>query len=195
VSRTELPRGWRAARFRLTDRFYGPGTKTAPWTWIGDERIAIGSLPTPETLPKLADEDGVTHVVNCRARAQTAFSGDKDMERAVFGDDHVAHAPMWDHGRSQSPEAWADAALFAAEALNDPTAKVLIHCQRGRRRSVLVAYATLRLRGHSSEEAARLILSHRKEAHLVPTYRANVEAWLATRAASAGVAEPGAVET
>lgn len=181
MSRTELPRGWRAARFRLADRVYGPGTKTAPWTWIGDERIAIGSLPTPESLPKLADDDGVTHVVNCRARAQTAFSGDRDMEQAIFGADHVAHAPMWDHGRPQSPDAWADAALFAAEALNDPNAKVLIHCQRGRRRSVLVAYATLRLRGHSSEEAARLILSHRKEAHLVPTYRANVEAWLEAR--------------
>ncbi len=184
MSHARLPRGWRATRFRLADRVYGPGTKTAPWTWIGDERIAIGSIPTPDSLPKLADAEGVTHVVNCRARAQTAFSGDTDMERAVFGADHVALAPMWDHGRPQSPEAWAEAAQFAAEALNDPDAKVLIHCQRGRRRSVLVAYATLRLRGHSPEDAARMILSHRKEAHLVPAYRKSVEDWLAQRAAA-----------
>lgn len=185
MSDTQLPRGWRAARFRLTNRFYGPGTKVSPWTWVGDERIAIGSLPTPDSLPVLADREGITHVVNCRAKAQTAFSGDKDMERAIFGADHVAHAPMWDHGRPQDPQAWADAAEFAAEALDDPNAKVLIHCQRGRRRSVLVAYATLRLRGHSPEDAARLILSHRKEAHLVPAYRKSVEDWLASRAVSA----------
>lgn len=178
-----LPRGWRAARFRLADRVYGPGTRVTPWTWIGDERIAIGSLPTPVSLPQLANEQGITHVVNCRASAQTRFSGDMDMQRAMFGIDRVVHAPMWDHGRPQSPDAWAAAAEFAAEALSDPNARVLIHCQRGRRRSVLVAYATLRLRGHSPEDAARLILTHRKEAHLVPAYRASVEEWLAGRGA------------
>jgi len=176
-----LPNGWRALRFRLTGKVYGPGTRTAPWTWIGDERIAVGSLPTPESLPQLANREGVTHVVNCRARAQAAFSGDLDMERAMFGPDRVAHAPMWDHGRPQSSEAWAEAARFAAEALEDPNAKVLIHCQRGRRRSVLVAYAVLRLRGHGPEDAARLLLFHRKEAHLVPAYRKSVERWLEDR--------------
>jgi protein-tyrosine phosphatase len=181
VSHTKLPNGWRAARFRLANLVYGPGTKTAPWTFVGDERIAIGSIPTPESLAELVDVQGITHIVNCRARPQTMFSGDKDVERAIFGPDHVAHAPMWDHGRTQSSEAWAEAAEFAAEALNDPTAKVLIHCQRGRRRSVLVAYATLRLRGHTPEDAARLILGHRKEAHLVPAYRKSVEDWLAAR--------------
>lgn len=178
---TRLPRGWRAARFRLAHRVYGPGTKVSAFTWIGDERIAIGSIPTPETFPILADREGVTHVVNCRASAQVRFSGDRDMAEAIFGRDRVIHAPMWDHGRPQDPAAWADAALFAAEALEDPNAKVLIHCQRGRRRSVLVAYATLRLRGKSPEEAARLLLTHRVEAHLVPAYRKSVEDWLQAR--------------
>ncbi len=179
----QLPRGWRAARFRLADRVYGPGTRVSPFTWIGDERIAVGAIPTPESLLALANQEGVTHVVNCRAVAQVRFSGDRDMERAIFGPGNVAHAPMWDHGRPQSPDAWAAAAAFAAEALDDPTAKVLIHCQRGRRRSVLVAYATLRLRGHSPEDAARLLLTFRKEAHLVPAYRKSVEDWLDGRAA------------
>ncbi len=173
--------GWRAARFRLADRVYGPGTKTRPWTWIGDSRIAVGSLPTPRSLPVLRDQEGVTDVVNCRANAQVAFSGDREMEQVVFGADHVAHAPMWDHGRPQDPTAWAEAAEFAARALDDPNARVLIHCQRGRRRSVLVAYAALRLRGYSEAEASRLLLLHRREAHLVPAYRRSVEDWLARR--------------
>lgn len=178
----KLPSGWRGLRFRATNAVYGPGTKTRPWTWIGGTRIAIGSIPTPTSLPYLHDHEGVTHVVNCRAPAQVAFSGDLQMEQAVFGVDHVAHAPMWDHGRPQDPAAWARSAEFAAKALqDDPKARVLIHCQRGRRRSVLVAYATLRLLGHSPAEAARLLLRYRRESHLVPTYRDSVEQWLASR--------------
>jgi protein-tyrosine phosphatase len=191
VTTHSLPGGWRALRFRLADKVYGPGTRTSPWTWIGDERIAIGNLPTPESLPVLANHEGVTHVVNCRARAQAAFSGDLDMERAIFGPDRVTHAPMWDHGRAQSPEAWAHAAEFVAEALEDPNAKVLIHCQRGRRRSVLVAYAALRLRGHDPEAAAQLVLAYRSEAHLVPAYRASVEEWLRARETPAAKASTG----
>ncbi len=129
----------------------------------------------------LLPAEGVTHVVNCRASLQTAISGDLAVERALFGPSRVAIAPMWDNGRRHPPRLWAPAAMFAAEALDDPEARVLIHCQQGRRRSVLVAYAVLRLRGHSGEDAARLILSHRAEARLVPAYRATVEDWLAGR--------------
>lgn len=168
----------RELQFRVANAVYGPGSATSAYTWLGDERVAVGSLPTPATLPVLARE-GVTHVVNCRAAAQTAFSRDLATERALFGADRVAHAPMWDSGRPQPPRNWAAAALMAARALDeDPYARVLIHCQRGRRRSVLVAYAVLRLRGHTPETAARTILSHRPEARLVPSYRRSVEEWL-----------------
>lgn len=181
---TDTPGGlsgplWRRLQFAVTDTVYGPGAKTTPWSWLGTERIAVGNLPTPRSLPVLRDEIGVTHVVNCRAAAQTAFSGDLYWERRTFGPDRVAVATMWDHGRPQDPEDWAPAALFAAEALEDPDARVLIHCQRGRRRSVLVAYAALRLRGLSPDDAAHLILRHRRESHLVPEYRESVESWLA----------------
>lgn len=126
---------------------------------------------------------GVTHVVNCRAEPQTVFSQDLAVERQVFGEGNVAHAPMWDHGKRQPPELWAPAARFAAEVLEaDPEARFLIHCQKGRRRSVLVTYAVLRLRGVSPEEAARVILGSRDEARVVPAYRASVEDWLAAGA-------------
>jgi protein-tyrosine phosphatase len=147
-------------------------------TWLGDERVAVGNLPTAASVVRLP-EAGVTHVVNCRARLQTIVSGDLAVERALFGRDRVAHAGMWDDGRPKPPALWAHAARFAAEALDDPGAGVLIHCQAGRRRSVMVAYAVLRLRGHGPEDAERLILEHRTEAHLVPEYRASVERWFA----------------
>jgi protein-tyrosine phosphatase len=153
-----------------------------PLSWIAEERIAVGQLPTALSLPALVGA-GITHVVNCRARAQTWFSQDLAVERAIFGRANVMAAPMWDDGRPQPPTRWSAAALFAAEALAcDPDAKVLIHCHQGRRRSVLLAYAVLRLRGYEPDGAVRLIMKHRLEAEVVPAYQESVEHWLRGRA-------------
>lgn len=163
---------------RISTRLYGPSRSTTALSWIGDERLAIGNLPTPRTLHRLPGE-GVTHVVNCRFRAQTWLSQDLAMERTVFGGARVVHAPMWDNGRPKHPGRFERAALFAAAVLReDPDHRVLIHCQQGRRRSVLVGYAVLRLLGHDGDEAARLIATHRRESELVPAYRDSVERWL-----------------
>jgi len=169
--------GWH----RRSTRFYKPSRHTTWLSWIGDQRIAIGNLPTATTLPRLPAE-GVTHVVNCRSTAQTWVSHDLAAERALFGPDRVAHAPMWDLGRPQPPRLWSAAAVFAARALaGDPEARVFVHCQQGRRRSVMLAYAVLRLRGHAPEQAKALISRHRAEARIVDAYTASVEDWLSVR--------------
>ena len=150
----------------------------AALTWIGAERIAIGAVPPAGTVPRLP-EQGVTHVVNCRPRVQVWWSGDLAAERAAFGPGQVAHAPMQDHGLRQRPELWAAAACFAARVLADqPHAGVLIHCTAGRRRSAMVGYAVLRLRGYDRTRAGTLILRYRTEAQLVPAYVRSVEQWL-----------------
>jgi protein-tyrosine phosphatase len=162
---------------------WGPGRYAAgsALTWIGDERIAISGVPSARTVARLA-EQGVTHVVNCRPRAQVWRSGDLAAERAAFGSEQVVHAPMQDHGLRQRPAAWAAAACFAARVLEDqPQAGVLIHCTAGRRRSAMVAYAVLRLRGHDRTRAAALVLRYRTQAQLVPAYVRSVERWLASR--------------
>jgi protein-tyrosine phosphatase len=158
----------------------GPDAASPALTWIGDERIAISGVPPARTVAWLA-EQGVTHVVNCRPRAQVRWSGDLAAERAAFGPGRVAHAPMQDHGLRQRPAAWAAAACFATRVLEDqPQAGVLIHCTAGRRRSAMLAYAVLRLRGHDRTRAAALVLTYRTEAVLVPAYVHSVERWLAT---------------
>jgi protein-tyrosine phosphatase len=167
----------RARRLRAV-----PGTPAARATlsWIGDERIAISGVPVVQAVAGLAGQ-GVTHVVNCRPRAQVRWSGDLAAERAAFGPGRVAHAPMQDHGLRQRPAAWAAAACFAAQVLEDqPQAAVLIHCTAGRRRAPMLAYAVLRLRGHDRAGAAALVLRYRTQAQLVPAYVRSVERWLAT---------------
>jgi protein-tyrosine phosphatase len=160
----------------------GPCAAGLVLSWLGDERIAVSAVPAAWMVAGLA-EQGVTHVVNCRPRAQVRWSGDLAAERAAFGPERVAHAPMQDHGLRQRPAAWAPAACFAAGVLEgQPEAGVLIHCTAGRRRSVMVAYAVLRLRGHDRAGAAALLLRYRTEAVLVPAYVRSVERWLAARA-------------
>jgi protein-tyrosine phosphatase len=111
---------------------------------------------------------------------QTLVSRDLAAERALLGAARVAHAPLRDHGWSQPPRLWSAAALFAARVLDeDDGAGVLIHCHAGRRRSVMVTYAVLRLRGRTPEDATALIAAHRREARFVPAYTASVERWLA----------------
>ena len=159
----------------------GPAAAGPVLSWIGDERIAISAVPPARTVAGLAGL-GVTHVVNCRPRAQVRWSGDLAAERAAFGPERVAHAPMQDHGLRQRPAAWAAAARFAARVLEEqPQAGVLIHCTAGRRGSAMVAYAVLRLRGHDRTQAAALVLSYRIQAQLVPAYVRSVERWLGRR--------------
>ncbi|HEY4025413.1 MAG TPA: hypothetical protein VGO86_03195 [Candidatus Dormibacteraeota bacterium] len=147
-------------------------------SWIADERIAIGAVPTGATIGRLASE-GVTHVVNCRASWETLLGQELAIERALLGRARVIHAPMWDTGWRQHPRRWSAAARFVARTLDqDAGARVLVHCKAGVHRSVLVAYAALRLRHYSAEDAAGLILRHRAEAELLPAYRASVDDWI-----------------
>ncbi|HTI33910.1 MAG TPA: hypothetical protein VL422_09565, partial [Miltoncostaea sp.] len=132
-------------------RLYGPRRGLEGFSWLAGERIAVGAVPVGDAVSRLP-ELGVTHVINCRAQFQTRLSSDLWAERQVFGADHVVAAPMWDHGRPQPPSVWGPAAEFGARAQEeDPAAGVLVHCQQGRRRSAMVAYAILRLRGHDPD--------------------------------------------
>ena len=69
------------------------GCRRPALSWIGDERIAVSGVPSARAVAGLAGR-GVTHVVNCRPRALVRWSGDLAAERAAFGPERVADAPM-----------------------------------------------------------------------------------------------------
>jgi predicted protein tyrosine phosphatase len=170
--------GARGSWHRVAGRIYGPRRGLNGFAWVPGERLAIGSLPSTAEILALP-ERGITDLVVCRATPQTVFSQDLWAARQVLGAGHVAHAAMWDNGRPKHPREFAAAAEFAARAVReDPEARVLVHCQQGRRRSVMVAYAALRLLGYSEDDAARAVLEARPMGRLVPAYRASVERWL-----------------
>src|SRR5438552_9642572 len=110
--------GWRPRTHHYSTRLYGPSPHVTWLSWIGDHRIAVGSLPTAPTLPRLP-ENGITHIVNCRSTAQTWISQDLAVERALLGPSRVVHAPMWDSGQPQPPHLCSAAPHFAAQVLTD----------------------------------------------------------------------------
>src|SRR6478736_1282636 len=77
----DLLRGVRARRPR---RVPGPDAAGVALSWIGGERIAISGVPSPRGVPHLA-EQGVTHVVNCRPRAQVQTSSPQTFTLANTG--------------------------------------------------------------------------------------------------------------
>jgi protein-tyrosine phosphatase len=177
--------GLRGLWHSVATRVYGPRHGLNGLNFVPGERVAIGAMPVAGEVLRLPDH-GVTHLVVCRARPQRMFSQDFWAAQQVLGRGNVAAAGMWDTGRPKGPEQWADAAEFAAQILQaDPDARVLVHCQQGRRRSVMVAYATLRLLGRSEADAARGVIEARPMGRLVPAYRSSVERWLASRARAA----------
>ena len=135
--------GTRASR-RLARRALPPGrpllrsghAARRPWTWIGDERIAIGSHPDPG-VPAGARGPRGRHP----RRQLPRPAADGVQRRPGHGAGDLRRRSTW-----PTPRCGITAARsrrrhgprrreFAAEALDDPNAKVLIHCQRGRRRS------------------------------------------------------------
>lgn len=173
----------RLAVQRVSTRVYRPGAELRGFSWVpAFPRVAIGALPVGPEADALPSH-GFTHVVNCRRSLQNVISQDLWIEQQVLGAGRVAHADMWDHGNPQDEDRWGPAVLFADQALrSDPDARVLVHCQQGRRRSLFVAYAVLRLQGFSADEAAGAVMAARPRGQLVPAYRDGVERWLeATR--------------
>jgi hypothetical protein len=160
----------------------GPGAVGPVLSWIGDERIAISGVPPPRAVAGLAGQgrDAGRQLPATGAGAVSGRTGGR-----ACGLRPRAGRARADAGSRPAAAArrWAAAACFAARVLEDqPQAGVLIHCTAGRRRSAMVAYAVLRLRGHDPARAAALVLSYRTQAILVPAYVRSVERWLVAAA-------------
>ncbi len=112
---------WRARLRRCSIGLIASDPHSAALSWVGVDRIAISGLPPRGAVPRLADQ-GVTHVVNCRARPQVLLSGDLAAERAAFGHGRVAHAPMWPVRGDAVPEPATPAAGASGQAADPPVA-------------------------------------------------------------------------
>lgn len=135
------------------------------------DRLAIGgAIGTAENMRTLV-QAGITHVVNM----QVEFD-----DRTIVGD--TAVEVLWiecaDDFLPKPAELFWDGALFALEALEDPKARLLVHCAAGIHRGPMMLLAILRVMGYGREDAIPLIASARPQANFPEIYVDSVEAFI-----------------
>jgi len=147
-------------------------------TWITD-RIAVGGgIWNDENMAELV-RYGVTHIINM----QIEFD---DRPLAEGYPVTVLHNPTDDDFLPKPPQLFQAGVDFALEALDEPDAKIYIHCAAGVHRAPMMTLAILRVLGWSLKDAKSVILQRRYVVDLADVYVESVENFIkAYEAASA----------
>jgi protein-tyrosine phosphatase len=114
---------------------------------------------------------GVTHVIDM----QMEFDDTELGERAGV---EVLWNPVDDDFEPKGREVFERGVSFALRALEDPEAKLFVHCAAGVHRAPMMALAVLCAMGYSLEKAKRLIQTKRYVVDFAEVYVRSVEQFL-----------------
>jgi protein-tyrosine phosphatase len=87
----------------------------------------------------------------------------------------VLNNPTDDDFQPKPPQLFQTGVEFALEALEDPEARIYIHCAAGVHRAPMMTLAILRVLGWSLEDAKDVILKRRYVVDLADVYVGSVE--------------------
>jgi len=139
-------------------------------TWVTG-RIAVGGgIWNSENMAAVV-RAGVTHIVDM----QIEFD-DRPLAEP-FGV-KVLWNPIDDDFQPKSPDVFERGVEFAKRALDDPGAKLFIHCAAGVHRAPMMALALLGALGFKLKEAMRMIETRRPQADFADVYVRSVERFL-----------------
>jgi protein-tyrosine phosphatase len=139
-------------------------------TWVTN-RIAVGGgIWTDEKMIEVV-RAGVTHIIDM----QIEFD-DRPLA-APFGV-NVLWNPVDDDFQPKPPEVFERGVDFAKKALDDPAAKLFIHCAAGVHRAPMMALGLLGALGFKMKEAMRMIETRRPQADFADVYVRSVERFL-----------------
>jgi protein-tyrosine phosphatase len=139
-------------------------------TWVTD-RIAVGGgIWIDEKMAEVV-RAGVTHVIDM----QMEFDDTPLGERAGV---EVLWNPVDDDFEPKEPEVFERGVSFALRALEDPEAKLFVHCAAGVHRAPMMALAVMCAMGYSLEQAKRLIQTKRYVVDFAEVYVRSVEDFL-----------------
>lgn len=149
------------------DRYFTFGShrrwsRPLAYNWITD-RIAVGDEDYlyDSKIQRAMKRDGVTHVLDCREETNRSdwFSwqgrpkhvglANRNFCRLVNGCD--------DDGQDKSDAYWRISVEFGKAALENPDAKLYVHCAAGINRGPSNAYAIMRAIGYSELESVNLL--------------------------------------
>jgi protein-tyrosine phosphatase len=139
-------------------------------TWL-DDRIAVGGgIWNPDNMAAVS-RAGITHIIDM----QIEFNDTPLAE--PFGI-VVCWNPVDDDFEPKRPEVFERGVEFALAALDDPTAKLFIHCAAGVHRAPMMTLALLGVMGWKVEAAMDLIEEKRPAADFADVYVRSVERFL-----------------
>jgi atypical dual specificity phosphatase len=139
-------------------------------TWV-TERIAVGGgIWVEENMAEVAAA-GVTHVIDMQIEFDDTALG----ERAGV---EVLWNPVDDDFQPKNRKVFERGVSFALRALEDPRAKLFVHCAAGIHRAPMMALAVLCATGYSLEQAKRLIQTKRYVVDFAEVYVRSVEDFL-----------------
>src|SRR5262245_11425918 len=122
-------------------------------SWV-TKRIAVGGgIWRPDVMAEVA-RAGVTHIIDM----QIEFD---DTPLAEAHGIRVLWNPVDDDFQPKPPEVFERGVNFAVETLDDPQAKLFIHCAAGIHRAPMMALAVLGSMGWSLMDAMDLIEARR----------------------------------
>ena len=136
-------------------------------TWISD-RIAVGGAIWDERRMLEVVEAGITHIVDMQMEFDDTLLAEPYFIEVLWN-------PVDDDFQPKPPEVFQRGVDFVLQALEDPEAKVLIHCAAGVHRAPMMMLAVLRAQGWNLEEAIQHIQSLRPVADFADVYVRSVE--------------------
>lgn len=136
-------------------------------TWV-TQRIACGGGIWIEAKMMEVVRQGVTHIIDMQAEFD-------DTPLAEPYGVEVLWNPTDDDFQFKEPELLRRGVEFGLKALEDPQAKLYIHCAAGVHRAPMMTLAVLRADGWELHEAMDLLRMRRPVVDLADVYVASVE--------------------
>jgi protein-tyrosine phosphatase len=139
-------------------------------TWLTD-RIAVGGgIWTSDNMEKVA-RTGVTHIIDMQIEFDDTALGQQAGIQVLWN-------PTDDDFERKPAELFQRGVDFARAALEEPTAKLFIHCAAGVHRAPMMALALLGSMGWALQDAMGLIEKRRPTADFADVYVRSVEEFL-----------------
>jgi len=139
-------------------------------SWVTD-RIAVGGgIWTDDNMKKVVAA-GITHIIDM----QIEFD---DTGLAQPYGVSVLWNPIDDDFQPKPPQVFEKGVNYALKALQEPGAKLFIHCAAGVHRAPMMALALMRALGWELEEAMTLIQRRRNVVDFANVYVKSVERFM-----------------
>ena len=136
-------------------------------TWVTGQIAVGGGIWYERNMMELV-EQGVTHIIDMQIEFDDTPVAEPYGVKVLWN-------PTDDDFRTKPPELLQRGVDFALAALEDPAAKLYIHCAAGVHRAPMMTLAVLRAQGWSLAEAVQLIEEKRQVVDFADVYVQSVE--------------------